>query len=103
MSILDWLTWDTALVTFAGLGLCLRHDARLPELPEEAPPSEATVCLCMPARDEVQEVGAAVASWLAQDHRGLRLVVVDDGSTDGTTQVLDALAEAIDQKEGSVH
>lgn len=52
------------------------------------------MCLCIPARDEVREVGAALASWLSQDHPHLRIVGVDDGSTDGTTEVLAALAAA---------
>ncbi len=94
MHALDWLTWGTALPIFTGLGLTLWHDANLPELPDEAPPSEASVCLLIPARDEVREIRAAVSSWVAQDHGPLRVVVVDDGSTDGTTDVLRALEAA---------
>lgn len=94
MDALDWIAWGTALPTFAGLALALRHDARLPELPEAAPPSDASVCLLIPARDEAREVRAAVASWLAQDHGPLRLVVVDDGSTDGTSGILQTLEAA---------
>jgi glycosyltransferase involved in cell wall biosynthesis len=37
-------------------------------------------------------VGEAVASALAQDHRPLQVIVVDDGSTDGTAAVVEALA-----------
>ena len=92
MDLIALLAWGTALPMIGALGLALRHDARLQELPEDPAPSEAAVCLCVPARDEVREIGAAVASWLAQDHLRLRLVVVDDGSTDGTSEVLATLA-----------
>ncbi|HJV89400.1 MAG TPA: glycosyltransferase family 2 protein [Holophagaceae bacterium] len=94
MRALDWIAWGTALPTFTGLGLALWHDAHLPELPEEAASSRASVCLLMPARDEGREIDAAVSSWLAQDHGSLRLVVVDDGSTDATPDLLRQLAAA---------
>ena len=66
-----------------------RRVRRMEDLPECA--GDATlpsVCLCVPARDEAAELGAAVDSWLAQDHPGLKIVVVDDGSTDGTPGIL---------------
>ncbi|MBI3130938.1 MAG: glycosyltransferase [Acidobacteria bacterium] len=88
MQPLDWIAWGTALPILTGLGLVLRHDAKLPELPEDPAPSEASVCLLVPARDEAREIQAAIASWVAQDHGPLRIVVVDDGSTDGTPEIL---------------
>ncbi len=72
------------------LALLRRHAARLPRLPE-APREDAplpSVCLCMPARNEAQEIGAALDSWLAQLYPSLRIVVVDDGSTDDTPALL---------------
>ncbi|MDR3673764.1 MAG: glycosyltransferase family 2 protein [Holophaga sp.] len=47
-----------------------------------------TVTLCVPARDEERELARALDSWLAQDCPGLRIVVVDDGSTDRTPAIL---------------
>ncbi len=73
--------------------LTQRRIRRIEDLPD---PSEGlelpTVCLCIPARNEVQEIGPALDSWLAQDHPAVRIVVVDDGSTDGTSEALAALA-----------
>ena len=46
------------------------------------------VCLCIPARNEALEVGPALDSWLAQDYPELRILVMDDGSTDGTSELL---------------
>ncbi len=95
---MNWMVGATALPLFTGLALVLRHDARLLELPEAPEPSDASVCLLIPARDEVREIHAAVSSWLAQDHAPLRIIVVDDGSTDGTSEVLQALASEHPQR-----
>jgi GT2 family glycosyltransferase len=46
------------------------------------------VTLCIPARNEERELGRALDSWLAQDCPGLRIVVVDDGSSDRTPAIL---------------
>lgn len=66
-----------------------RRVRRIEDLPE---PAEGTplppVCLCIPARNEAEEIGAALDSWLAQDHPDFRIVVVDDGSTDATPDIL---------------
>jgi len=67
----------------------------LPDLPEAAgaaPPDAVTVCI--PARDEEMELGRALDAWLAQDWPGLRIVVVDDGSTDRTPVILAERAAA---------
>jgi hypothetical protein len=46
----------------------------------------------LPARDAAGTVRAAVLSILRQTERDLALVCVDDGSSDGTAGILDALA-----------
>lgn len=81
------------ILFLGGWFLVLRHLRALRALPEEAPATDATVCVCIPARNEAGEVGRAVDAWLAQDLSGMRLVVVDDGSTDGTSEEL-ALRQA---------
>lgn len=59
----------------------------LPGVTREA--AAPALCLCIPARDEAAEIGPALDSWLAQDLPNLHLVVVDDGSTDETPQILE--------------
>ena len=47
----------------------------------------------IPAYNAVPWVGDAIASVLAQTHRDWRLVVVDDGSTDGTADMAEGFAD----------
>lgn len=54
----------------------------------------ARVAVLLPARDAAATVRAAASSILRQTHRDLTLVAVDDGSTDGTAEILQRLAEA---------
>ncbi|HEX9049053.1 MAG TPA: glycosyltransferase family 2 protein [Anaeromyxobacter sp.] len=66
----------------------LTLDAGAPDAPG-APPGVTAV---VPCRDEAPAVEACVRSLLAQDLPGLRLVAVDDRSTDATGAILDRLA-----------
>jgi hopene-associated glycosyltransferase HpnB len=56
-----------------------------PQLPPAVPSALPDIDIIVPARDESETIGAAVASLLAQDYAGnLRVILVDDNSTDGT-------------------
>ena len=87
---LEAASWGSAAAILAALVILRWHWTRLPRLaPDpvlEGPPQP--VCLCVPVRNEVREVGAALDSWLAQDYPNLRILAVDDGSTDGSSELL---------------
>lgn len=55
-------------------------------------PDNVLVSIYLATRDRVELLQAAVASVLAQTHRTLELLVVNDGSRDATRSYLDALA-----------
>ncbi|MBK8022396.1 MAG: glycosyltransferase [Chloroflexi bacterium] len=43
------------------------------------------ISVCIPARNEAHRIGATVEALLAQDHPAFEVILLDDGSTDGTT------------------
>jgi glycosyltransferase involved in cell wall biosynthesis len=65
----------------------------LRELPEHGQsPSNPKVSLVVAARDEAGSIAASVRSLLSQDWSAKELIVVDDRSVDGTSEILDELA-----------
>ena len=66
---------------------------RAAPLPPGVP--DRSVVVVIPARDEAQVIGHAIASLCAQDYSGaLHIIVVDDQSSDGTAEMARAAAEA---------
>jgi hopene-associated glycosyltransferase HpnB len=65
-----------------------RDDQELASVPARS------VVAVIPARDEADVIGGAVASLLAQNYRGqLDIIIVDDHSTDGTAEIARYAAE----------
>jgi glycosyltransferase involved in cell wall biosynthesis len=60
--------------------------AKLPRVPSDPP----LVTCVIPVRDGARYLGAAIDSVLAQSHRPLEVLVVDDGSTDASAAVAEA-------------
>ncbi|HEX8728611.1 MAG TPA: glycosyltransferase family 2 protein [Ktedonobacterales bacterium] len=60
--------------------------------PSSAQPPEVSVIV--PARDEERNIRRCVESLLAQDHPSFEVIVVDDGSTDATPDILAHLQRA---------
>lgn len=53
-------------------------------------PSELRYVVVTPARDEEATIGETIRSMVAQRHRPLRWVIVDDGSRDGTRAIVES-------------
>ena len=89
---LPWF-WLLSAPSLAALAMALfnlavwprgRADGRIP----------GRVSVCIPARNEGRRIVPCVAAVLAGDQRPDEVLVYDDGSTDGTAEVLDRLSEA---------
>lgn len=62
---------------------------------ETRKPADVLVSVAIPAYNAAATIGETIDSLLAQTHGRLEIVVVDDGSTDGTWAVLERYGEAI--------
>src|SRR5690349_6517114 len=59
-----------------------------------APPSKAPlISFCVPARNEERNIRACVEGLLGQDYPFFEVIVVDDRSTDRTSEILDDLTK----------
>lgn len=96
LGVLYWLV---------GLVLAVRVVRAVPVLARSTapPPSQwPRVSLIIPARDEAEQIEAAVRSRLAEGYPNLELILVDDRSSDGTAEIVDRLAAA-DQRVRATH
>ncbi len=55
--------------------------------------SSSLVSIIVPARNEERNIRRCVTSLLEQDYDNYEVIVVDDGSTDGTEGILDEIAQ----------
>ena len=105
--VIDWLAWLIAFAWLFKLVEAWRGLARVPNLldPEydTVPAGRPSVTVVVPARNEAENVRACVESLLGQDYSALRILAVDDRSTDGTGAILDGMAGAYGERLDVVH
>ena len=61
------------------------------ELSDSSPPSEDLVAVIIPARNEEKRIRSCLISVFEQSQRNLQVIVVDDRSTDKTSEVVSEL------------
>ena len=101
MAALHALFWAFGLVVFVlgiqgsvYLPLTLAYEAWKRRTLARLPPFRGRVSAVVPAFNEARTIRVAVETLLESDWPDLEVVVVDDGSTDGTAEELRDLAEA---------
>jgi chlorobactene glucosyltransferase len=60
--------------------------------PAEPPPGAPLISICVPARNEARNIRGCVERLLAQAYPNFEVIVLDDRSTDATSEILDNLA-----------
>lgn len=91
--VLAWilaLAWIWKAVT-AAFGLRRIPNLHDPEF-DRQPAGNPAVTVVVPARNEEAALPDALASLIAQDYANLRIIAVDDRSTDATGTIMDDLA-----------
>ncbi|WP_322113752.1 glycosyltransferase [Prosthecochloris sp. SCSIO W1101] len=95
MSLLDPMLVYQLIITvclLAFLGILLWNMRELPSLPEHKPETGAPlVSVLVPARNEENNIKRCITSLLHQDYDNYELIVLNDGSTDRTGEILDTL------------
>ena len=81
------MTGSTAILLVAGWGLGWLLAGRRHALAERRPPAGVRVSVVVPARDEASRLSGLLAALAAATPRPHEVVVVDDGSRDGTAAV----------------
>ena len=70
------------------LGILLRNLIDLPRMPDNAPKTGPLVSVLVPARNEALNIERCVQSLLRQEYAPFEILVLDDGSTDATPELL---------------
>ena len=107
MIALRLLAWALALAWLWKAITAARGLPRIPNLLEPRfdiePADEPSIVVIVPARNEEQALPASLASLLAQDYTNLKIIAVDDRSTDSTGTIIDTLASQHPNRLRALH
>jgi chlorobactene glucosyltransferase len=81
--------------------LVYRHATRRPRLSDYAPQAAGPlVSVIIPARNEAVNIEECVRSAAATDYQAVEVIVVDDRSSDGTAEIVERIAVALEARGG---
>ena len=91
------LAWSLALAWLFKLFEAWRGLSRIPNLLrahfDRIPEGLPRIAVIVPARNEAPHIAACLRSLLVQDYQALRVIAVDDRSTDGTGDIMQSLPD----------
>jgi chlorobactene glucosyltransferase len=81
--------------------LVYRYATRRPRLSDYAPQAAGPlVSVIIPARNEAVNIEECVRSAAATDYQAVEVIVVDDRSSDGTAEIVERMAAALEARGG---
>lgn len=93
---LEWMDWALAVVWCVRTRSLMNRLGDVPDLSEPrwdlCPVPAQGLVVVVPAKDEAETIRAAMETLLAQEYDWLKIVAVDDRSTDATGSILEELA-----------
>ena len=98
-----WRGWIQVGAWGVAAAWCFRTAGLIEHMPEvedlstldwdTVPPVEATLVVVVPAKDEAESIAATLDALLMTDYPRMKVVAVDDRSTDATGEILDDYAQ----------
>ena len=101
--------WLLTVLWMARTNETIRHVGEVPDISQPEwdliPPDDAvpSLTVIVPARNEAENIGATLETLLMQQYTGLRVLAIDDRSTDKTRQIVDEFAERYPERFGAIH
>ncbi|MEX0907873.1 MAG: glycosyltransferase family 2 protein [Gemmatimonadota bacterium] len=94
--LLEWLALLPWLVMLVTLPLLVLRRVKLSAFPAPAPEDAPLVSIVVPARNEAVNISVCLASLYSTNYPRFEIIVVDDGSVDGTGDIVRILADHAD-------
>jgi GT2 family glycosyltransferase len=95
--VLQWMAWALALAWLVKSSNAMRYLPLVPEIGglefDVEPEGTPSLTVVVPARNEAEHIAGTLDSLLASDYAGLKIIAVDDRSTDATGTIMDAYSE----------
>jgi chlorobactene glucosyltransferase len=93
LNFLVWHEWSLAGFFFVLLAFAFLNLRGFPRLPKRMPKETPKVSVLVPVRDEAENIGECLSSLFRQDYPDYEVLVYEEGSKDGTKDILSALAD----------
>ena len=104
LHLLPWalaVPWCVRLVESA-IGLRSVPDLQLSRY-NQSPDQDPALTVIVPARNEAGRIADCLRSLVEQDYQNLRIIAVDDRSTDATGAIMDDLSAAAPHRPEAIH
>lgn len=95
MRVISWIFLAStiiAIIRIVGLGVVILHDRRLRRVRAAAAPYQEPITVIVPAYNEERVIVRTIEAILQSDYPSIQILVVDDGSTDRTADVVREVA-----------